>query len=387
MPLLPKITLRKRGLYWWFNFRYGRERVRESTGLTDKYKAMMVAEKRAKEVTQHGVNVKSNDFGGFIVKYWELRGVYNRPKTIISRKGALNHFIAFANPRSVSDIDVETCQRFVSEYLLGVRKMKPVSANSNLRSLRHIFNCAELWGYTTRNPFALVPYLKYQSEEKKVLTPSEINRLLVFIRKNEPRYYDLVYFYFLTGMRLEEPSHLKWSNIDYAGKMIVIDWTKTKYNRRVVMLPAVVQMLKSRQAAGEEIPFDIYPDRVKKVIKKIRTHEDVDIPWVSPQAFRRSTTSYLRFMRVPELVITKIMGHTSETALNNYFGMENTELVKQIKPLEKLLPKYVPIKLLDGQKPANLGRRKNPDTLGHNLGTLGDVLTSEKKGHKKTPNP
>jgi integrase len=216
-----------------------------------------------------------------------------------------------------------------------------------------------------------VPFLKYQTEEKKVLSPAEIERLLAFVRKNEPRYYDLLYFYFLTGMRLAEPFDLKWSNIDFKGKQISIERTKTKYNRRVVMLPAVVQMLKARLAAGEEKPFDIFPDRLKKMVAKIRTHEDVDIPWVSPQAFRRSTTSYLRYMRVPELVITKIMGHTSETALNNYFGMENEELVKQIKPLEKLLPKYRPIKLLEGQKPSHLGRRENSDTLGHNLGTLG----------------
>ncbi len=336
------MELIKRGKVWHYDHLWGMTRLRGSTGKTDKYLARIFAEEEIKRITTRGVNIKNNDFGKFVEKYWENQTPYNRPRTIVVKKIALNHFIAFANPKSVSDVDVLTCQSFLSSYLIGEKKMKPISANTTVRMLRQVFNSAERWGYNERNPFNKIQLLKYQEEEAKVLTPEEIKRLLTYVSKRCPRYYDLFFFYLLTGMRMMEPFKLDWENIDFEGKMIAVTWTKTKYNRRIVMLPPVEEMLRERKKRGEKKPFDIYYKNATNMLEKIRVEKDLDIPWVSIKVFRRCTTSYLRSVGVSEIIIEKIMGHSKAVALRNYFSMPNQELIDQIAPLQNLLPKYAP---------------------------------------------
>lgn len=334
------MKLHKEGNYWYYDHQWGTKRLRGSTGHTDKYKARLWAEAKVKEVELKGVHIKDNDFGAFIKRYWQHADARDKRDTIVVKRVSLNHFMDWRTFPSVSMITVEDVESWQS-YMVKEKKIKPVTVNSYLLTLRIIFNVALRWGYMEKNPFVLAPLLNVKKRDNRAFSKEEIESVLTKTREHYPRYYDLFYFYLLTGMRRAEPMTLEWKDIDFKGKMIMLDPELVKTHRHIVILPMTEEILKERKAAGEKKPFDIYPDKAGENFIKVRKLAGVE--WASIKTFRRSTTSYLRSIGIPSVIVNYIMGHSEETALNHYFFLQSSELVNQIGRLQDILPQYNPV--------------------------------------------
>ncbi len=173
------------------------------------------------------------------------------------------------------------------------------------------------------------------------VTKDEIKSLLECAQTHFLRYYELFLFYLLTGMRRSEPMTLQWKDIDFEAHMIMLDPDLVKTHRHIIMLPLTEEILRLRKQAGEVKPFDIYPDKASENYAKLRVM--VNLEWSSIKTFRRSTTSFLRLLKIPGIIIAYIMGHSEEVALNNYFDMGVPELLDVMSPLQQLLPSYNPV--------------------------------------------
>ncbi len=138
------------------------------------------------------------------------------------------------------------------EDWLGGLDLAP-KTRSHVRSLMHtIFQCAERWELTDKNPIRLVRVRGGTKRLKtpRVLTPEQFQSLLPLIR--EP-YRTMVFVAGCLGLRVSEIVALQWGDFDFPERTLLVQRSivhgrvgdvKTEYSRDSVPLdPALVEAL------------------------------------------------------------------------------------------------------------------------------------------------
>lgn len=126
-----------------------------------------------------------------------------------------------------------------------------------------IFQCAERWELTDKNPIKLVRVKDGTKRLKRlrVLTPDQFDSLLPLIR--EP-YRTMVLVAGCLGLRVSEIVSLKWGDFDFDGLTLLVQRSivhgrvgdvKTEYSRDSVPLdPALVQALMQHKERSYAAP-------------------------------------------------------------------------------------------------------------------------------------
>ena len=125
-----------------------------------------------------------------------------------------------------------------------------------LTTLGAIFRYAVEQQYLQVNPCRFMKKVKEDHHEMDFLNPEEINRLLDAC---SPDFYPICFTAIMTGLRQGELFGLKWSDVDFGGKVIRVrrsyhpahgfDSTKSKKGERVVVMsPALAEVLAGYKA-------------------------------------------------------------------------------------------------------------------------------------------
>jgi integrase len=129
-------------------------------------------------------------------------------------------------------LDADT---FKQQRLLEVQA---VSVNVDIRHLRACFSRAVKWGMLKENPFRECQLVRIPEQEAAYLSQTDFQRLISVIREDWFR--SAVIFSCLSGLRRGELCNLKWQDVDFGRKLLIVrnsDTFKTKSGRnRVVPL-------------------------------------------------------------------------------------------------------------------------------------------------------
>jgi integrase len=132
---------------------------------------------------------------------------------------------------------------------------EPATINRELGCLRHMFNMAIKWGKALGNPVREVKFLKEPKETYRILTEEEEVRLLETVRlTTKSRHLEPIIIVALnTGMRKGEILNLKWSNVDFKNRVIIVEGTKNGEIRKVPMNEKLTVTLESAKkvSSGE----------------------------------------------------------------------------------------------------------------------------------------
>jgi integrase len=194
-----------------------------------------------------------------------------------------------------------------------------------------IFQCAERWELTDKNPIKLVRVKGGTKRLKapRVLTPDQFQSLLPLIR--EP-YRTMVLVAGCLGLRVSEIMALKWSDFDFEALTLLVQRShvhgrvgdvKTEYSRDSVPLdPALVQALRQHQERSFSAsdgwlfanPVTGKPYHQEEIQKRhirragIDAKIGSDIGW---HTFRHSYRSWLDETGAPLTVQKELMRHAS----------------------------------------------------------------------------
>ena len=317
-------------------------RFRKTLKTADKNVAHTKAKLEINQYLERLLPSRSVSVKEFDNKYFTHISARLRENTVTSHRLAMNHLFKFRDFKNLTDITSRDIDEFMT-YLLNEipakkkKAMEPVSVNTNIRMLRQIFNQAVRWGYAIENPFNNVRLLKYQQKEVRVLDSGEIRKILHYADERFPKYADLFRFYLLTGMRFSEPLNMSWENVHWKEQYIELTLTKGKYNRRIPLLTATKDILKSRMEENAK-PFPLEPRRVRRVFAEIC--KDKDIKNASIQNLRSSAFSYMVNIGVPQPLIRKIIGHTGDTIgqIHN-FNLPTKSVIKSTSKLQGIIGK------------------------------------------------
>ena len=178
------------------------------------------------------------------------------------------------------------------------------------------------WNYLEENPFRKVP----KPKEREMLPAyfSETDFRLFFSVIEESDFRELCITALLTGLRLSELLNLRWNDLDFGSKLILIRntetfTTKTRKNRIVPMSDELYRLLKDRKEAirfecevvfhnknGGELLYTSVSQKFKKYIRRAGLNDKLHF-----HSLRHSFATALVSAGVSLYAVQKLLGHTT----------------------------------------------------------------------------
>jgi integrase len=266
---------------------------------------------------------------------------------------------------------------------------KASTVNSRLRLLRAMLRDAQADLGLPRDPCARVRALPEDPPVGNRLKPEDLQRVLAYLRANEPGWYPLFLTMALTGARFGEVSALQWDDIDEDAEVVWIrrsQWqgrvgtTKTGKVRDVPLPPPLQAVLKQHrrrlvrnQAPGLSEGL-VFPSRVGTYRRNASLRKPLEralqAAGISDRftlhGFRRTWNNLLR--QVASGAITRSMiGHETEEMFLHYSHIERDE---KHSAVERALA------LVDGpkveEKVEGSAAASDPPSSGHRRTTRND---------------
>jgi len=349
-----QIKGRKKGRHIW-EFRYyetdghgERQRRAATVGTRQEYPTASAARRSPVvqaillrlNAEQPGAAAGTTEFGAVIARY-EQEEMPERYSTRAAYRSYINNQI---RPRWAHTPLSAVKPMAVEDWLRGL-DLAP-KTKSHVRSLMHtIFQCAERWELTNKNPIKLVRVRGGTKRLKtpRVLAPQQFESLLGLLR--EP-YRTMVLVAGCLGLRVSEILALQWSDFDFPALTLLVQRSivhgrvgdvKTEYSRDSVPLdPALAEVLvehKKRSLPTSErwlfaSPVTGKPYHQEEIQKNHIRKAGVavgiggDIGW---HTFRHSYRSWLDDTGAPLSVQKELMRHASIQTTMNIYGKAMTD--------------------------------------------------------------
>jgi integrase len=184
--------------------------------------------------------------------------------------------------------------------------------------------------------------IRVVTERRDFLRPEQIRELLDACAKHDAKMFDLtreehdgkrepgttpkfkpiapfVRFLLLTGLRVSEALEVEWRDVEDDRIHIRAAVAKTKQIRDVDLSVAPTALPRKRRAASERI-FDFTADEVRAAQRRTIEDEDFDAPEWSPQALRRTCSTYFT-NAFNAWRSAKSVGHSVLIAERHYAGL------------------------------------------------------------------
>lgn len=186
---------------------------------------------------------------------------------------------------------------------------------------RAMLEIAVSWELLETNPFRGVRPLREDRQPFAYWSIEERERFLVFCRREDPAFAELVEFACHTGMRIGEITGLKKDCLYFEREAIVVhrsfnrtvgrhfETTKGHQSREVPMNPAVQRILLSRRLlAPTQLVFTLNPSHASRQLKRIARLADVKV--LKFHDLRHTFASHLAMADVPIQKIQVLLGHS-----------------------------------------------------------------------------
>lgn len=224
------------------------------------------------------------------------------------------------------------------------------TVNFYLMTIKAIFQDLLNMDYIQKNPFAHVKNMKstirtLKQREEEYYTENEILALLKV--EVEQEYKEALLALYLTGMRVEELSSLKWQNIDLENKLIQIrtdtDFrTKTASSERdIPMSNLLFTLLKSKQRvnryvfpsrAGKKLSERTLLQVCKRAAKEAGINKNATL-----HKFRHTFNSHLTSNGISFEVRQYMLGHRPQTMTDRYTKLDPAHMQQYLECLDKVV--------------------------------------------------
>jgi len=239
--------LYKKGDNWFIDYYVRGRRKREKIGASKKLAEQVLAKRKVEIAENRYLDVRREKKFKFTHLAETFLNDYSRlnHRAHLKCAGFIKNLVAFFGDRYLSEIDALMVEKYKSER---VNKIKPVSVNRELDTLKSMFNRAIEWGMAYDNPAKNVKKFVVDDRRIRFLTIAEIHKLL---NASEGDLRAIIIIALNTGMRKGEIFKLKWEYIDIKNAIIHLpaSLSKNKRSREIPMNSVVVKALKDMKAA------------------------------------------------------------------------------------------------------------------------------------------
>lgn len=342
-----RVSLFRRGRYWYLSYWLDGRRVRVPTGLTSKMEAELIRADRERSLVLgqlHHMRPEEVPVARCYREYLRhCLANYQTRKTLETNRSVLKIFLRWVSVRTIDKITTGKVMDYFA-YRVKVDKLQSASLRRNRECLHAFFNFVRRKGYIAANPVSEVKPPRIPEQDIRYLRLGEIEGCLKAVEGDclEPLIACAIY----AGLRREELCWLTWEDVDLTvGKPLLRvrgktrdgkGWLpKTKRNRFVPIHVKLATYLAALRLQAGEVPWVFPspmdcrwdPDNLGHRLAKLM--KSVGLKW-NFLDFRHTYGSQLAMKGLTIYKIAKLMGNSARVAERHYAALQTEDLHKDI---------------------------------------------------------
>jgi len=211
-------------------------RVRRAAGRTKREALLKLGEieRRIEEEERYGIPVEApRTFAEYAEEYLEYSKTHKKQTSYTRDALTIKHLMPLFGKKKLTALTTKDAERFQA---LRATKIKKISVNREMETLKHMLNRAVDLGYIKDNPARRVKNFKKEPswERKRFLSFEERERLVEECKcSKNPLLYPIVLTALETGMRRGELFGFTWSDVNLERREIFLKDTKNREPRVV----------------------------------------------------------------------------------------------------------------------------------------------------------
>jgi len=351
----------KRNGYWWIDYYHQGKRVRKKVGPSKKLAETALADVQVKIAKNQFLGIQELTpilFRDFIKEYMVYARSNKSNATYYGEVCAINaRYLPRWGKRLMSEITAKMIEDLKSERSL---KVAAPTVNNDVRRLKSMFRKAVAWGYLAQSPADSVKQLKEPKSKTRFLSKEECALLLEACRRSRFRgMYEMVAVALSTGMRRGEIFRLKWEDIDFERKRLVVNscrggHTKNYESRTIPMNQFLIFVLKNWQGVpGSPYVFSLNNGKLGFVLPHQFTLavQRAGIPHARFHDLRHTFASLLVMARVDIPTVQQLLGHHDIEMTMRYAHLHPDHVRQAVEVLDShYMDTEVPASHPDGVK-------------------------------------
>ena len=279
-----------------------------------------------------------------------MEGIKFKKSTLDKFKDVLELVRAYIKKSyHASDIPMNKVNfKFISgleDYLLTVRRQKPVTINKNMQRVKQVTTYAMKCNYIKVDPFIDHAPLKVE-KELVFLTTEELHKLesYQFAQERLAKVRDLYLFSVYTGLAYHEAFALQKKHIIMAfDKKFWIEMKREKTGKgiSVPLLPQAMKIMEKYDNGGDKeahvLPA-ISNQKMNSYLKEITEIVGINKKLTHHTARKTFATPILLYNDVPIEIVSKLLGHSSIAVTQKHYAkVVNKKVSACMEKLEKQL--------------------------------------------------
>jgi integrase len=247
------LSVYKRGKVYWYEFWFRGQRIRESSGLTNKVAAQQAEAIRKAGLAEGRAGIAAPrpvvNFGDFVRNEflpWAENQYQAHPRTYERYRESTKPLLASLEKLSLDGVSIAQVEKF---KVSRSSEVMPATVNRDLAVLRLILNLAIRKEYIVKNPVQGVEFLDEGPGQMRIVSHQEQKK---YMAAASPLLRDVATLIVETGMRPEEVFTIRKENVHLQRSYLFIPSGKTRFARRNIQLTdASMKVLKRRLAKAK----------------------------------------------------------------------------------------------------------------------------------------
>ena len=354
----------QRGKIWYLDIAYQGRRVRKRIG-TSKRMAELALKDAEVKVIKKEFGFASNDISieSLIEKFLEYNRTNHRASTLKRYKAVTDHFRRFLSEKRKDVVKLSQLTPEVIEGYKAFRRDEWINPNGKspsvdnarkgarartvnleLEGIKTMLNLAINWDYLKESPMKRVKPLKVDDKKPfRYLTDDECQR---FLDACPPRLFAAYFAFLSTGMRKAELEHLRWEDIDFQNRLVMIrqkpDWKPKTGEREIPISDDLLTVLqahkmKAKKSGQDDFVFEIVGtgkshNMLRTELIKIARQAGID-NLTKVHTLRHTFASHLVMAGVDLPTVQKLMGHSDIETTMIYAHLAPEHLSKAVNRL------------------------------------------------------
>lgn len=268
----------------------------------------------------------------FIPEYLRYAETAKAKGTVTRDKRKLPKLLEAFGNLNLDSISIQAVEAYMHRRRsLGA---SPATVNRDVALLKHILHKALDWNYIHENPVSKVKLLKEPPGRTRYLSTEERQRLLAACSGILKA---IVMTALFTGMRKGELQDLRWSNINFERKEIVLRKTKNNEVRVIPVPDALMQVLQVLDTKSDYVfhksdgkPYGDCKKAFKTACRRagindFRFHD-----------LRHTFASYLAIAGYSAFVIQRLTGHKTLAMAQRYTHLSESCIREAVESVTKM---------------------------------------------------
>lgn len=239
---------------------------------------------------------------------------------------------------NIQDLTTNHIRLILADNFGNEEKLSNSSIQRKLATLRSFLDFLLEMKIITKNISKSVPTPKVKRKLPAVLTEQEADLLVQTVEKEtEIKERTMLELMYSCGLRVSEVSNLKWNDIYFGSKQIIVKNGKGGKDRVVPMTDVLIKIIKSYQKSIADEKEYLFTNNKgnklsERIIQKIMT-ETVKKSGISthatPHTLRHSYATHLLSNGANLRAIQELLGHSSLSTTQKYTHLDLKQLAEE----------------------------------------------------------